>query len=255
MDQSPSKVATGPPSTYAFNTSISFPNRVIGKSNIHPVLLNGIVIQSMIDTGSQVSLMNESLYRKSFGYLDLLSVEKLLGGSSPKLRAVNGEVVRYIGAIEVHLRLGKSLAGTNDGVPVLFLILRDDVPGKPTHGKDFCLIGMNAIESLWPHWISLETPQTCMLDFAYSAFLRVQKHEHEKDAYLGKLKVADEIRIPPRENRSVKCNFRSKFVGMTTTVLLEPHPDCTASVQPAIRDVPLSALSRVTVPMENNTDA
>ena len=118
--------------------------------------MNGSLVTALIDTGSQVSLMSESLYRTHFSYLQMQSVESLMGDQVPQLRTVSGQKLAYKGAVEVYVTLGERMAGTNIGVHVLFLIMDDDVPTRPTHGVHFCLVGMNAIELFWEEKLKLK---------------------------------------------------------------------------------------------------
>ncbi len=253
MDRPLSPQPQGPITLAPLNSAISFPNRIVGRANLHPVMLNGVIIQSLIDTGSQVSLMSESLYRSCFNYLELQSVDAIMGGAAPRLRTVSGEELRYVGAVEVRVRLGEKLAGTNEAIDVLFLIIKDTLVGKPTHDHHLCLIGMNAVELMWPIWSKRVKPHTCLLDFAYSGLVKAQLTENTKESFVGRLKVMDEVIIPPEGTISVRCSLRSKLVGMTATVLMESETDGLTKVSPTIREVPLGAFSRVSVPVTNNT--
>lgn len=64
--------------TNSINTLVTFPNKLVGRENISPVLINGAVINSLIDTGSQVSLISKSLYDKYFSYVELKPADHLL---------------------------------------------------------------------------------------------------------------------------------------------------------------------------------
>ena len=117
---------------------------MIGKTNVHNVLLNGAPYKALIDTGSQVSILNESLYKQYFNYLPLIDLKDILN-----VKQVNGEQLKYLGAVELYVTLGKNLSGSNAGNHVLFLVIQDDVNFTLTHGGHFCLVGMNALESAW----------------------------------------------------------------------------------------------------------
>ena len=71
-----------------------------------------------------------------------------------------------------------------------------------------------------------------------------------KVSYIGHLKVMDEVTIPQMTG---KCSLRSKFFGIAATVLMESKVDGFTKVLPAIREVPLGAFTRASVPVTNTT--
>lgn len=197
---------------------VTFPSNLIGKQNLHYVLLNGAPIQALIDTGSQVSIMNEGMYKKYFDYLPLQDVSTLLS-----VKQVNGESLQYIGAIEVYLNLGRNLAGTNTAVHVLFLVIKDQVDFTPTFDGHFCLIGMNALEPFWQSKIETADSDGSKLDPVFAGLTRVFYTETELSGRIGVAKAAEEIVIHPGEEIRCKARFHSKLVGVTSSILVEPE--------------------------------
>ena len=244
----------GPPKKRLPSSTVTCPDRLVGRANIHTIKLNGASCSALIDTGSQVSLISSSLYEQWFGYLPLITLEELADRDirAPIVKSVSGEDIHYIGALELRVTLGQKLAGISHGVDVLFLVLSDAVTTRPTHDEHFCLIGMNAIESCYVH-CDRDDETTCFLDFAYANLLRIAEVEDSKDGILGTARLASELELKPGQVTSVKCTFRSKIVGCRATVLIEACNQL-VDLQTCLRDADLKSLTRVHVPVANNSD-
>ena len=77
-------------------------SRLIGKSNTSPIYINGELITSLLDTGSQISFISEKFCTEK-GY-DIQPIEKLIN-----FKGANGLDIEYSGFIEVNLQIpGKS---------------------------------------------------------------------------------------------------------------------------------------------------
>ncbi len=86
------------------NGLISYPNKLVGKKNT--VRINGADINSLIDTGSQVSIISHNLYSELFNYLTIKPLEKLLN-----LQGITGNSLDYMGYVELYVTPGEKLAG------------------------------------------------------------------------------------------------------------------------------------------------
>ena len=224
------------------NTLVTFPNKLVGSENVHSILLNGAVVRSLIDTGSQVSLISKSLYDRYFSYIELKPVDQVIN-----LKGVTGDVINHLGVVELFVRLGSKLSGTNDGYHVQFLVV-DDLAGMPvTHGDSLCLVGMNAIENIWFY---SDDRKTSVLDFVYTGLTKVAAQE---DAFQTKLKLTESVSIPPKSTRTLKCTLRSKLVGVTVPLHIEL---CLNNVES--RDLMvngnLSSYTKVSIPVHNSKD-
>ena len=102
QDRSQSLKSTGPIAD--INSLITFPDHLVGGINRHNILINGAIFGSLIDTGSQVSLLNETMYRRFFNYIPLTDI-----GSFLKVKAVSGEQLKYIGAVDLFIHLGQNI--------------------------------------------------------------------------------------------------------------------------------------------------
>ena len=225
----------------------TLPANLVGKQNIHKVLLNGALIDSLIDTGSQVSIINEGMYQKFFNYLPLIDIPSILN-----VKQVNGQSLGYIGAVELFVTLGKNVAGTNEGVHVLFLVIRDDAKFSATFQEHLCLIGMNALEQLWRIRMTHKGTTYSELDSVFQTFSKVCHSETENHGFLGCLKASEDCILQPGEQMRMKARFHSKLVGIDSCILIEPNTKILPQ-DPVILNTRLSALTTVRVLWKNNT--
>ena len=186
------------------NAFVTFDKKLVGRENNHVVNLNGAPFSCLLDTGSQVSLLSKSMYDRFFYPLPIEPVSKLLS-----LRGVTGNCLNIEGTVELFVRLGSNLCGTDSGFHVQFMVIADHQSMMKTHGDYFCLIGMNAFEQVWRS-TKEEKRSSCMLDFVYSGLTKVAKLESEP---VGKLKLHESVTILPGQEAVLKCFFRSKLPG------------------------------------------
>ena len=224
---------------------ISFPNKLIGRQNTHYTMINGAMINALIDTGSQVSIMSTSMYEEYFNYIPIKPVSQLLN-----LKGVTGDQLSYRGSVELVWMPGMEIAGVGakDEVPVEFIVV-DEKPGYPmTHGDSFCIIGMNAIETLWLYYRDVAKP--CFLNFAYVGLTKAALTE---DRCLGRLKLTRTVKIPPKSDAYLKCSLRSKTTGLTAQIRVECDLEGLNN-QDMLLDCSLSPYSKVNIPVRNNLD-
>ena len=191
-------------------TLFTMPGSLVGSKNIHNIGINGIQYPVLLDTGSQVSIINETMWRTQFRCIPLIEVKDFLS-----VRGVGGRQIDYIGAVDLFVNFGEELCGSNVGLPVNFLVCKDSVCF--THQRDdpnFCIVGMNAIEQFWARGKKQGVPKRSWLDYAYSAFTAITCIEHCNDGQLGKFKCGEDFTLEPYEQVGVRCTFRSKVSGV-----------------------------------------
>ena len=84
-----------------------------------------------------------------FGYLPMIPIDRLVDYDLevPVVKTVTDSEVKYVGAVEMQVKLGYEITGVHRSMPALILILDESVPTRPTLEDYFCLIGMNVIET------------------------------------------------------------------------------------------------------------
>ena len=78
---------------------------MIAKQNLQDIEINGTEVKALIDTGSQVSFVSNSLYGDYFGYLPMIPIDRLANYDIevPVVRTVTGDEVKYIRAVEMQV--------------------------------------------------------------------------------------------------------------------------------------------------------
>mgnify|MGYP005948850939 CR=1 FL=1 len=115
-----------------------FHSRVIGKCPVINISVSGINLPCLVDTGSMVSTVTESFYRK---FIEPLGTS-LIQNSFIQLKAANGLEIPYIGYIEVDVHyLGNILKQRG------LLIVKDSTDDSTRKRKEAVpgVIGMNII--------------------------------------------------------------------------------------------------------------
>ena len=207
------------------------------------MLINGAVIKSLVDTGSQVSVISQSLYEQYFSYVELQPLSKVVS-----LKGITGDNLDYIGFVELFVRLGSNLSGTNEGKHVHFFVVKDMVGMPTTHGSYFCLIGMNVIEQIWSGNIGL---RPCLLDFVYAGLTSVSQSE---DKPIGSLKLFEDVSLKPNAKAVVKCTLRSKLVGVKVPIHVEFQSEV-LDLGDVVIDCELNPFSKLKIPIVNRSDS
>ena len=101
------------------------------------VQLNGVSVQTLIDTGSQVSTVSKSFYDHYLSNVELHSLKEIL-----QVEGANGSRVPYHGYVELQLSVPGCLIDC-DYIPALFLV----VPDTSYNSKTPVLLGTNVIYS------------------------------------------------------------------------------------------------------------
>lgn len=111
--------------------------RLVGEASEAEVMINGVVCQALLDTGSTVSSITQSFYDAHLVDLHLHPINDLL-----KVECASGQLLPYVGYVKAELR-ATGITETS-GQPALFLVVPDtrysnDVP---------VLLGTNLLQSL-----------------------------------------------------------------------------------------------------------
>ena len=99
------------------------------------VELNGVSVQSLIDTGSQISTISKCFYDEYLSNVEIRSLNEIL-----QVEGANGSRVPYFGYVEVQLKVPDCLIDCSY-IPALFLI----VPNTSYNSKTPVLLGTNVL--------------------------------------------------------------------------------------------------------------
>ena len=226
------------------------PSQIYGRKTIFPIGVNGATIYSLIDSGSQVSIISEYTYRKWFDYLPLQKVDESQG-----LMSASGGNIPYLGAISLAINLGKNLAGSDVSVNSLFLVTSEGAGVPLTHGLHTVLVGMNTLEEVWSDILECgEDIQPCLLSGIFRALAEVGVIEHEKQSHIGKLRVTQSVTIPPQSKVRIKASCRPKNVSGVVACIYVSGPENVTRLVTSLYNKKLTSYTRLNVLLANDTD-
>ncbi|KAG1936037.1 interleukin-1 receptor accessory protein-like 1-A [Pimephales promelas] len=183
------------------------------------VQANGVTIDCLVDTGSQVTLFSESLAQELFADHRLQATE----ASRLTLRGANGLDIPYTGYIVVDFLV--------QGVPVQqkgVVIVRDHCLGNHR-----ALLGMNVILDCWeelfrgPPARMSPSPAKQDWDRILADCKRVHAANHiEEREDIGRVACRYALSIPAQSETVLWVRVPARPRGSGTCVLVEPHEDC-----------------------------
>ncbi len=112
---------------------------LIGKRALVQSYLNGLAVTSLLDSGSQVSIISRAWREEYLPDLKINSVSEILGEEELKVIAANGSIIPYDGWVAITVNLPGNL-DPNLSISVPFLI--------SSYPMDKPLIGFNVLEVL-----------------------------------------------------------------------------------------------------------
>ena len=187
-------------------------SRLIGKSNVVPTYINGESVQTLLDTGAQISFVSER-YAKRRGF-KIHPIEKLIN-----FQGANGLGIEYLGYIEVNLQL--PALGFNQDVLVLVvphIDYHDFVPitlGTLTLGLiDDYLVEKHLVNNLEQEW-----------RLVHQAILYRKLLANTE--VLGQVRVTKSFKIPAHSCINVPGFAKVTKGGYSLHVVAEPSAQAT----------------------------
>jgi len=113
-------------SAYAGDGTIETLEALVGPCCESPISINGTAATCLIDSGSQVTVVSESFYRK---FLKNVCLEQL--DTALDITSAEGQLVPYLGVVKVSVELPEHVGGTFAEVSILAVVVRthDSLPG------------------------------------------------------------------------------------------------------------------------------
>lgn len=223
-------------------------SNLVAPCPVMEVVMGGVPIPCLIDTGSMVSTITESCFSKNF---ESLGSQKLQSCHWLKLKAANGLDIPYIGYLELDVVVQGQII-LNCGI----LVVKD--PPCPTFSKQKertpGLVGMNILtqcyqQLLCQHGVALPSILSELQDnnLWKEAMLTCQQLEDQSSSCVGKIRVQSKAPVPipagclvlvPATGPKGKVNSRS-------LVYLEPTDSDETHLPPGV------LLSHALLAMEN----
>lgn len=116
------------------------PKRLIGTKSTGQVTIKGKVCSCLLDTGSQVTTVTKSYYDQYLSEQQIEPLHDLL-----EVEGANGQLVPYLGYVEIGITFPKDFLGAELEVKTLALV----VPDTGTLTKSCVLIGTNTLDVVY----------------------------------------------------------------------------------------------------------
>ncbi|KAK7106579.1 hypothetical protein V1264_017813 [Littorina saxatilis] len=212
------------------------------------VLKDSVRAKCLIDSGSQVSILSESLFREHFDQDDLKPLEGL------KVTGAGGHNIPYLGYVRTTVAFSSRVVGVDDCVDTMFLVCADTDYSMRVP----VIIGTNTLKLLSNH-----CEQVAGRAFVHTHTLAEEVRFMYKDlrrddtGRLGSAKLlGPEVVVPAGESVEVSCISRIGTLGTRDSVLVQeptvkPLPE---GVKVVACRVPASCLPRFKVILCNDSD-
>ena len=144
------------------------------------IIIGGKEVNCLLDTGSQVTTIPLSFYKKQLSNYRMKPLNDLL-----EVEGANGQAVPYLGYVELSLTFPKEFLGTETEVPTLALVV-PDMTNMPQ-----ILIGTNSLDVLYSSYTekNIGRPQSALDGYkAVIKILEVRQKQASTEA-IGWVKV------------------------------------------------------------------
>ncbi len=217
-------------------------DHLVGHCPLVEIQVNGVKVQCLVDTGSQVTLFSESLSK------ELFSAQCLQEAEAPwlTLRGANGLDIPYIGYLVTDLEI-HGITVPQKGV----VVVRD-----PCLGTHRALLGMNVITDCWEELFQARPIRTappaekreweCIVADCRRVHTATSQGDREGT---GRVACRYALSIPARSEAVIWARLPAQTYGPEDWVLVEPHLDC--QIVEVARGLAVARRGRVAVRVRN----
>ena len=162
------------------------PRGLIGTKCTAQVNIAGNQCNCLLDTGSQVTTIPMSFYKKNLSEQPIKSLNNLL-----EVEGANGQSVPYKGYVEITVTFPEEFLEKSIEVPTLALI----VPDIKSHHQSVVLIGTNTLDVLFEQYSEVKSSNHQPFPFGYRAVLKTLelRHKQSTDSNLGWVRLTDKV--------------------------------------------------------------
>ncbi|KAK3575427.1 hypothetical protein QTP86_026498 [Hemibagrus guttatus] len=236
-------------------------DKLIGPRCMVDCFFEGVPVQALWDTGSQVTIINDEWKNTCFPHLQTRSLSELLDEGETLIgRAANQTDIPFSGWVELKLQLGPK-RGAEVELLVPVLVSNEQGVGKPP------IIGYNVIQQLVAKGMEQHpdvVPEVVEEAFSFSrektvALIQMMQNgdqvEREGIVKVGRITTV----VAAGQTRTVKCNVRAGPLVAKQVVLFEPEdiPKWTEGLEVARMVISLQggSLTKVQIPVTNISKA
>uniref|UniRef100_A0A3B3RBJ3 Gypsy retrotransposon integrase-like protein 1 n=1 Tax=Paramormyrops kingsleyae TaxID=1676925 RepID=A0A3B3RBJ3_9TELE len=152
----------------SFNQNVSsvvaLPGRLVGSKCTARVIVEGASCDCLLDTGSQVTTIAMSFYKKHLSEHPIKPINDLL-----EVEGANGQAVPYLGYMEISIKFPKDFFEAEPEISTLALI----VPDLRLNNDTPLLIGTNTLDPLYDQCCDKAFPYTKSPRYGYKQVLKV----------------------------------------------------------------------------------
>lgn len=229
-------------------------NDLVGKANECNAFVDGHLCKALLDTGSQVTSISESFYRRYLSHRAIQSVNKLL-----KVIGVTGQNVQFLGYIELDIKFPEEESGVKTSQTVLVLV----VPGTEYNKRVPLVVGTNVTNIFAENCHQGSRDQTVQQTTLSSSWKRAYKtaqlhQQFANQCEIGKIKIKSTSRRPivlESFQTIVVWEITRSLPNVPIKAILEPHVTHSGvtTTQSLITLSPTGTKCRVPVEMTNTT--
>lgn len=228
------------------------PKGLVGSKCTANVSIAGINSHCLLDSGSQVTTIPVSFYNQNLSDQPIHPLEDLL-----EIEGAAGQIVPYLGYVEVTMTFSCDFLGSEFEVPTLALVVPDVHPDTPSQ----VLIGTNTLDILYDEYL-INKPNYQPSLYGYRALLKILELRHQRNQ-TGSIGV---VRMMSHAPTLIPAGHRVLLQGtarvdpfLTDRSAVVEHPTNSPlpgglCVQSCLVTLPAKAPFKVPVVLANETD-
>lgn len=200
----------------ATETAHQLTRRLVGSRHIAKVTVGGVQQNCLMDGGSQVTTITKSFHEIHLPSHPIIPIQDLL-----HIEGAAGQLVPYLGCIEVDIAFPEHFTGEAKVVTTLALI----VPDPKTQVEVPVLIGTNTLDILYA---GFKEGTTISPDCEYASLIRhlqsIYLSRAQQDGQVGRVKLQSKNAIVIPAGKKVALNGRARHVTTVNgaPLLVEP---------------------------------
>ena len=193
---------------------------LVGPACETEAMVNGVMCQALMDSGSQVTTITRSFYLNHLNYVPLQPIDK----NALRVEGAGGQGVPYDGFIRVKMQFPESTVGVHREVETLALVCPDTAYSQRVP----VIVGTNTFRSF-----GLVCKNKCGNNFAYTLPIRsevayaYQNSLVQPDGKIGTIKIVDreKISVSPGAVVQIKGTCRANVPITRDALLIQEAPN------------------------------
>lgn len=229
---------------------VYLPKGLIGTRSTGEIKIKGEDFCCLYDTGSQVTTVPHSFYNAHLSDHEIKSLEDLL-----EVEGANGQLVPYLGYIELNITFPADFFGEPVDVSTLALV----VPDVETH-KSMILVGTNTLDAVYAKQHVTPDSKFQPAPFGYRAVMKILqlRHKQMSDGHHGIVKCDHPVTVPAGQTTVLDGLVIAPILRDEKAVLVQ-HPSSFSlpgglMVKACLVDFPQGHPCRLPVLITNESD-